>query len=420
MSNKKRKNHKAVLDSLELEVSSSSPTQTSEPGSAGKRGLIAFLKSNLWMVGVICFLALGILGSGLKYLDEDARRETALRAGNRGKLNNQEQSFLNKVNPFLPPPSPTPTPQLSKSYVYAGSRLLAVEDANANAAPPADLAVWRPSNGQWWVMAGTGTQQVSQSWGQANDIPVPGDFDGDGKTDFAVFRPDNPLTTTVNECQPNCQWYVIYSSGASIQFGFGADGDQPMPADYDGDGKTDVAVFRNSNATWYISYSSSGTTVAGAFGNSGDIPAPADYDGDGRADLAVFRASNATFYSLNSMNLQTQTTAFGQSGDEPVPADYDGDGRSDIALWRSGNATWYVKQTSNGNTATTQFGVGSDTPVQNDYDGDGKVDIAVWRGDANSPDVGKWYILNSTTNSIRQESWGIAGDTPVPAFWKRQ
>ena len=44
-------------------------------------------------------------------------------------------------------PLPTPTPQLSKEYIYAGSRLLAVEDANANAAPPADLAVWRPSNG---------------------------------------------------------------------------------------------------------------------------------------------------------------------------------------------------------------------------------------------------------------------------------
>src|SRR5687768_8965996 len=53
----------------------------------------------------------------------------------------------------LAAPSPTPTPQLSKELIYAGSgRLLAVVDANAQEAPPADLAVWRPSTGGWWIL----------------------------------------------------------------------------------------------------------------------------------------------------------------------------------------------------------------------------------------------------------------------------
>ena len=78
-------------------------------------------------------------------------------------------------NPFAAP-LPTPTPQLSKEYIYAGSRLLAVEDANANAAPPADLAVWRPSDGGWWVMGGQGSQQVMQNWGASGDDPVEGDY----------------------------------------------------------------------------------------------------------------------------------------------------------------------------------------------------------------------------------------------------
>jgi hypothetical protein len=76
----------------------------------------------------------------------------------------------------LAAPNPTPTPQLSKEYVYAGSRLLSVVDANAQEAPPADLAVWRPSTGGWWVMAGTWSHEVTQTWGTQDDDPVEGDY----------------------------------------------------------------------------------------------------------------------------------------------------------------------------------------------------------------------------------------------------
>src|SRR5687768_18301094 len=73
----------------------------------------------------------------------------------------------------LAAPLPTPTPQLSKEYIYAGSRLLAVEDANASAAPPADLAIWRPSDSVWWVMGGQGSQQVAYQGGPPGNRPTP-------------------------------------------------------------------------------------------------------------------------------------------------------------------------------------------------------------------------------------------------------
>ena len=422
MSNKKRRNRKILSDSSEVlgqtidqpseDIrSNKSDIQSVQAESSGKTGVISYLKSNLWLVGLICFLALGTLGAGLKYLDESAQQEITRRANSKGNLSdNSEQSFLNKVNPFLSPPDPTPTPQLSKEYIYAGSRLLAVEDANANAAPPADLAIWRPGDGNWWVMGQTGSQQVTQQWGVSTDKPVPGDYDGDGKTDFAVFRPSDGV------------WYVINSSGGYNYISFGQAGDIPAQADFDGDGKTDAAFYRPDTsthlATWYIRRSSDGNFYSQQFGIDTDLPAAADYDGDGKADIGVWRNSATAFYSVNSSNYQVQTPTLSQSGDKTVSADYDGDGKADYAVYNSSTATWYIRQSTTNQVVGTQWGAGGDTAVQNDYDGDGKVDIAVWHA-AN----GVWTIRNSATNTTRTAQWGGTyngiPDIPVPAFYRR-
>lgn len=305
-------------------------------------------------------------------------------------------------NPFAAPP-PTPTPQLSKEYIYAGSRLLAVEDANANAAPPADLAVWRPSTGTWWVMGGANSQQVTQGWGTNGDKPVPGDYDGDGKTDFSVFRPSTG------------QWFVLQSSDYAWApvFAWGTPTDFRVPADYDGDGKTDRAVWRPSDGIWYIVRSSDQASFYQTYGMNGDVPAPADYDGDGRADIAVWRNSDQKFYSINSSNGMMSTITVPQSSNQPVSSDYDGDGKADHAV-RNG-ANWIIRQSSNGQTVTIPWQQSTDIAVQNDYDGDGKTDIATWRNSN-----GNWYIRQSASgNSLRQVQWGIPGDIPVPSFYRR-
>ncbi len=311
------------------------------------------------------------------------------------------KNALGSWNP-LAAPLPSPTPQLSKEYIYAGSRLLAVEDANANAAPPADLAVWRPTTGMWYVLGGVqGSQQTMASWGQSGDVPVPGDYDGDGKTDFSVFRPTN------------YQWYIVYSSNNVISnYEFGAVGDKPAQADYDGDGRTDAAVFRPSDNNWYVLGTTNGFYYS-TWGASGDTPVSADYDGDGKADIAVWRSSNNTFYSVNSTGGNTQTIPFTQSSTQPVCGDYDGDGKADFAI-KSG-ADWIIRNSATPATPVTiPWQLATDTPVPNDYDGDGKVDIATWR-DSN----GTWYIRQSATGTLRQQPWGQPGDIPVPAFYRR-
>ena len=315
-------------------------------------------------------------------------------------------------NPLVEPPLPTSTPQLAKEYIYAGSRMLAVEDANASAAPPADLAVWRPSTGYWYVLGGQSVQWGA-TFNTVQDVPVPGDYDNDGKTDFSVFRPGTG------------SWYIVRSSdGSNFAYNFGQNGDKTAPADYDGDGKTDAAIVRkdypaSGQTTFFIQFSSTGSYTGYQFGINGDKPTSADFDGDGRADLGVWRDADATFYfAKSSGNYQTYGgIACGAAGDVPVPADYDGDGKADAAV-RSGS-TWKIMQSSTNTLATIAWNYTGSVEVPNDYDGDGKVDIAVWDGGSG----GIWSIRQSASlnanNGLRQVSWGSNGDVPVPAFYRR-
>jgi Calx-beta domain/FG-GAP-like repeat len=224
-----------------------------------------------------------------------------------------------------------------------------------------------------------------------------GDFDGDGKTDVAVFRPAGG------------NWFYLQSSNSAFQaVQFGASGDRIVPGDYDGDGKADIAVFRPSTGGWYMLRSSDSAFSAVSFGISEDKPVAGDFDNDSKTDVAVFRPSTGAWYILRSSDNAFSAVQFGISEDKPVPADYDGDGQTDIAVFRPSTGGWYRLDSSNNQFVAVNFGVSEDKPVAADYDGDGRADIAVFR-----PSSGVWYLLQSTAG-FSGVQWGIGTDLPAP------
>jgi subtilisin-like proprotein convertase family protein len=257
-----------------------------------------------------------------------------------------------------------------------------------------DFAVWRPGNGAWYILyASGGAAAIAWGTGSLGDVPVPGDYDGDGKGDIAIWRPSDG------------RWYISYSGGgvAAVQWGWGPENDIPVPGDYDGDGRTDFGVWRPGDGTWYIDHASGNiSAVQWGWGPENDIPVPGDYDGDGRTDFGIWRPGDGTWYiDYASGNISAVQWGWGPENDIPVPGDYDGDGRADFAVWRPGDGIWYVWYAKGGVTAV-QWGSGteSDVPVPSDYDGDGRTDFAVWR-----PGDGRWYIYHAS-GLVKVVQWG--------------
>jgi glucose/arabinose dehydrogenase len=272
--------------------------------------------------------------------------------------------------------------------------------------------VWMWQNNQQVLLQDTPRQVVSfgededgeiyicYSNGQIDKIVrsrASADFDGDLKTDVALYRPSTGV------------WYAINSSNSSFRIQqFGIAEDIPAPEDYDGDNISDIGVFRPSAGTWYYFRSSDNTVAIIQFGLSGDKPQAGDYDGDGKADLTVFRPSTGVWYTLRSSDGGFSAIQFGLSADIPTAADYDGDGKYDIAVWRPSDGVWYRLNSSNGAFAAIQFGLNGDLPAPGDFDGDGRIDQTVYR-----PSTGVWYTLFSTNGGFQAIQWGLAEDIPV-------
>ncbi len=269
----------------------------------------------------------------------------------------------------------------------------------------------------WITRHADGSDQIDKL-GIATDFFVPADYDGDGSTDVAVWRPGAPGTAA---------WYILQSGSMSALRSetFGQTGDDPtVVGDYDADGKDDLAVYRagqNSGdpSFWYWRQTNNGVLFNQQWGQQGDFPAPGDYDGDGRNDFVIQRnagGGQARFWRLFA-TFASDSIVFGQPTDVIAPGDYDGDGKTDIALVRDigGQLNWFLLPSSGGAYTQTPFGLASsDYAVQGDYDGDGKTDIAVWRPSGDPTQ--NFFYVNRSTGGLQTFEWGQNGDYPAANY----
>lgn len=233
-------------------------------------------------------------------------------------------------------------------------------------------------NGAW--DAGADTSLPLGNFGLSTDIPITGDWNGDGEVNIGVFRKG--------------AWYLDYNGNgiwdpnpidpeADKTFPkFGLATDIPVTGDWDGDGKTEIGVFRGGK--WYL-----------------------DFDGDGQWDV--------TFDKVGT---------FGLKGDIPITGDWNGDGTTNIGVFRSGN--WFLDADNdyawdkNVDTkiASPAFGLSTDKPVTGDWNGDGFTNIGVYRDD-------KWFLDFDGDNAwnknkdiaLPAKSFGLKNDKPITGFW---
>jgi hypothetical protein len=269
-------------------------------------------------------------------------------------------------------------------------------------------------------------RQFQLKSGHKDDVPSPGNYLGDGWR-IAAFRDGKFHIKGAGRSD----WAGSQGNAEVIWVAPGKEKDDiPVSDNYLGDGVTRMATFRPAEGKWYIKgltqldwlNTHQGNHVAQC-GGKGDIPVQADYFGEGKPRLAVFRPGKSCHWFIKGQGLNDWSAStgnldieFGKDGDIPVPADYNGDGKVDLAVFRPKEGHWLIKgpgtagwKESTGNVELA-FGKKGDIPFAGDFYGEGKARLAVYR-----PDEGRVYIKGPGFQDESKSQGNLVLTFPEPA-----
>jgi hypothetical protein len=273
-----------------------------------------------------------------------------------------------------PIPSATPTPSVTPTPTPSVTPIPSATPTPSVTPPPTPIPSATP------IPSVTPTPSAIPTPTVTPGIAAPPwitDFNGDGTSDIAIFRGNSGL------------WAI---RGITRVY-FGSSNDETVPGDYNGDGTTEIGIFRGTSGLWAIR-----STTRAYFGSGSDFPEPGDYDGDGTADIGIYRSASG-LWAIQGVT----RVYFGSSADTPVPGYYAGSTSKNIGIFRDSSGLWAIR-----GVTRSYFGSSSDIVVPGDYDGDGSWDIGIFR-----PSFGLWAI-----RGVTRSYFGSGSDQPVPADYK--
>lgn len=199
------------------------------------------------------------------------------------------------------------------------------------------------------------------------DVPLTGDWDGNGVAQTTVFRRG-----------ARAQWTYERPGATPMSVYFGLNTDQPVAGDWNGDGRDELGVRRPANRTFYLR-TPTGTQMV-VLGAVDDQPVAGNWGGDARWEVGVWSPSRAAF-SLRMPDGTLSLVRLGTTDDLPVTGDWDGNGITDLGVFDPTTATWTLRTVDRsgiGWSASVRHGRPRDLPVTGDWDGDGVTDLGSW------------------------------------------
>lgn len=235
------------------------------------------------------------------------------------------------------------------------------------------------------VVMRDGTIKVGLGHDGVQSQPVKNDYDGDGISDLALYK----------ESTGNWAFLLSGSGYAPVTTNFGGPGDRPILGDYDGDGKNDLTLYNAATGRWLILLSGSGQQIDDVLGGAGSIPVTGDYDGDGKTDPTVYQESTGKWsVLLSNSGYEPAEFELGGPGYQAISGDFDGDGKSDPAVYNKSTGRLKAMLSGSGyQTADVLLGVSGYQAVPGDYDWDGKTDPAIY-----NESTGEWIVWLSSGN----------------------